>query len=88
MHHELVRRFNHLIRCRGLCPGEIFELEMIGSDDVSEATQPVAYERRDVGVDVQSPFAIPEHGVASIEEGGVARPGALDEVGDHSGDFR
>ncbi len=36
----------------------------------------------------QASVAIPEHGIATIEQGGVAGLGALDEVRDHGGDLR
>ena len=60
---------------------------MIGRDDVGQRTQPVAHQRRDVGVDEQAAVAIAEHGIAAIEQRGVARLGARDEVRDHGGDL-
>ena len=84
---QRLRRVDHLIRCRGFRPAQPFELEMIGGDDIGKRQQPVAHQRRDVGLDEQAAVAIAEHGIAAIEQGGMARLGARDEVRDHSGDL-
>ena len=39
-------------------------------------------------MDEQAPVAIPEHGIATIEQRGVAGLGARDKVRDHGGDLR
>jgi hypothetical protein len=72
----------------GFCSAQPFELEMIGRDDIGKRAQEVTHQRRDVGVDEQAPVAIPEHGVATIEQSGIAGLGARDEVRNHSGDLR
>jgi hypothetical protein len=66
----------------------IFELEMVGGQDVGQRAQPVTHQRRDGGLDEQAAVAIPEHGIAAIEQGRIACPRARDEVRDHGGDLR
>ncbi len=85
---ESLRLRDHLIDCRGLRPAQPFELEMIGGDEVRKRAQSVTHERRDVGLDEQASVAIPEHGITTIEQGGIAGLGSLDEVRDHGGDLR
>src|SRR2546430_13673934 len=40
------------------------------------------------GLDEQASVAIPEHGIATIEQGAIARLGSRDKVRDHGGDLR
>ena len=58
---------------------------MIGRDDIGQRTEQVAHQRRDVGVDEQAAVAIPEHGIAAIQQRGIFGLGARDEIRDHFG---
>ena len=75
--HQRARRLDHLIGRRGFRPAQPLELEMIGRDDIRKRAQPVAHQRRDVGVDEQAAVAIAEHGIAAIAQRGVFGLGAL-----------
>ena len=58
---------------------------MVGGQNVGERAQPVTHQRRDGGLNEQAAVAIAQHGIAAIEQSGVACPGARDEVRDHGG---
>ena len=58
---------------------------MIWRDDIGQRTQQIAHQRRDIGVDEQSAVAIPEHGIAAIEQRRIFGLGARDKIRDHGG---
>ena len=85
--HQRLRRFDHLSRCRGLCPAQPFELEMIGGDDVGERAQAVAHQRRDVGMRRTGRGRDRRARDRSNRAARVAGFGARDEIRDHGGDL-